>query len=125
MSVQRALPPMAVHSLDGDRRRDPSPVCDGQLPSIAMTAVVKDALLRHYGSLKAAALSLQMDQGQLTRELQSGDFKFAKLERDPAAKAVIAQALYEAFGQDTPRLRVLRLIREARRVFDELAEVMA
>lgn len=124
MSVQRGLSPMAVHSLESDRRPVTTPACDGQLPSIAMTAVVKEALLRHYGSLKAAAISLRMDQGQLTRELQSGDFKFGKLERDQEAKAFVADALYEAFGQDTPKTRVLRLIREGRRVLDELAETV-
>jgi len=97
----------------------------GLSSSIPMTEIVKDALIRHYGSLKSAAITLGMDQGQLTRELQSGDFKFKKLDLDPAAKAFVADALSEAYRHTDPRARVRRLIREARTKLDELAEELA
>jgi hypothetical protein len=92
-----------------------------------MTAVVKDALLRHYGSFKAAAISMgDMDQGQLARELESGKFKLERLELcDDDAKAFVCRALDEAFSRSDPRKRVQRLIREARRTLDELAEAVA
>jgi hypothetical protein len=48
------------------------------------------------------------------------------LERlDDEAKAFIADALHEASGHADPRTRIARLIREGRRVLDELAEVVA
>jgi hypothetical protein len=98
-----------------------------QARSILMTAVVKDALLRHYGSFKCAAISMgNMDEGQLSRELDSGKFKFERLELcDDDAKAFICRALAEAFGHSDPKARVRLLIRESRRLLDELAEAVA
>jgi hypothetical protein len=99
-----------------------------QSPSIRLTDVVKDALEDHYGTLKAAALSMTppMDLGQLSRELKSGDFKIEKLERlDAAGKASVSRALYEANGSVDPRAEARRLIREARARLDALDEVIA
>ena len=109
---------------------EPRPTTDsygGQARSIAMSLVVKDALLRHYGSFKAAAISMgEMDQGQLTRDLDSGKFKFERLELcDLAAKASVCRALHEHFGNTDPKARVQRLLRELRRAVDELAEAVA
>lgn len=135
--VQTPLPPMAVKRVDADEPR-PATVDQaeqrrsttgygGQAPSIAMSMVVKDALLRHYGSFKAAAISMgEMDQGQLTRDLDSGKFKFERLELcDVDAKAFICRALADAFGNTDPKARVQRLIRQVRRDLDELAEAVA
>lgn len=125
-TVARAEHGRPVNTLDSVRPRQAKASLDGQSPSIALTSVVRDALQRHYGSLKAAAISLRMDQGQLTRELQTGDFKLEKLERaDDDAKAFIAKALHEACGDNDPRAQARRLIREARARLDELAEVVA
>ncbi len=64
-----------------------------------------------------------MDQGQLTRELQTGDFKFEKLDRlDDAGKAYVADALHRACGDVDPKAEARRLIREARQRLDELLE---
>lgn len=90
-----------------------------------MCAVVKDALIRHYGSLKAAAISMRMDQGQLTRELQSGDFKLKKLEGDEDAKGCVSTALYDAFGHGDSHAKLQRLIRETRLKLDQLDELAA
>jgi hypothetical protein len=92
----------------------------------ALTAVVKDALLRHYGSLKAAAITMgEMDQGQLTRELDSGKLNLARLELlDDAGKAEVAKRLHEAFmaALESPQAHAQRVIREARQKLDELAD---
>ena len=92
-----------------------------------MTMIVKDALLRHYGSFKAAAYYMgEMDQGQLTRDLDSGKFKFERLELcDLAAKASVCRALAEHFGNTDPKARVQRLLRELRRAVEDLAEAVA
>jgi len=96
----------------------------GQRQSIAMTMIVKDALLRHYGSFKAAAYYMgQMDQGQLCRDLDSGKFKFERLELcDLAAKAAVVRALAEAFGNSDPKARRRAAIRNLRRAVEELDE---
>jgi hypothetical protein len=132
--MPRILPPAAPSSQDKslDRAAPPRPAAGfaGQPRSIAMTMIVKDALLRHYGSFKAAAAAMgAMDQGQLTRDLDSGKFKFERLELcDLPAKAAVSKALAEAFGNTDPRAERRRLIRQIRRdldALDELAEIVA
>lgn len=116
---------MEVKRTDADEPRATTDGFGGQPRSIAMTMVVKDALLRHYGSFKAAAISMgEMDQGQLTRDLDSGKFKFERLELcDLEAKAAVCRALAEHFGNTDPRARVKRLIRKIRRDLEELDEL--
>lgn len=122
--VQAPLPPMAVNRTDHD---EPRGGYAGQAPSNAMTMIVKDALLRHYGSFKAAAFYMgEMDQGQLCRDLDSGKFKFERLELcDLDAKAAVCRALADHFGHTDPKARRDRLIRNVRRALDELAEDVA
>ena len=92
-----------------------------------MTMIVKDALLRHFGSFKAAAYAMgEMDQGQLCRDLDSGKLKFERLELcDLAAKAAVCRALAEHFGHTDPKARRARLIRDVQRALDALAEDVA
>lgn len=111
-----------VNSIDGVRPKAVKASLPSQSLSIAMTAVVKHALLRHYGALKCAAISLRMDEGQLSRELSSGDFKINKLDRDEDARAFVANALHEAFGQTDPKATARRKLREARSAIDEAME---
>jgi len=125
-----------VNSLDDVRTRQlqaclagPSPSVEtAAVPSSSIAGVVKDALQRHYGTLKGAALSMKprMDPSQLSRELESGDFKLEKLDRlDDIGKAFVSKALHDAFGDPDPKAIARRLIREARTRLDELAEVVA
>jgi hypothetical protein len=90
---------------------------------MGLSAVVKDVLIRHYGSLKAAALTFEMDLGQLSRELQTGDFKFKRLDAHGDVKVAIARAMYQAFGDDDPKARRRRVIRDLRDRLDELADI--
>lgn len=92
--------------------------------STSFSSVVKDALIDHYGSLKAAAITLGIDLGQLSRELSSGDFKLKQLDKDPEARADVVDALHEAFRDDDPKAKARRLLRLARRSLDDLAEAL-
>lgn len=56
-----------------------------QALSIEMSGIVRDALIREFGSLKAAAITMDIDQGQLTRELDAGKLNLARLEKCGAA----------------------------------------
>lgn len=123
-TVAKALPSILLPSLDEVRTK--SAKADTRRPSvsIAACAVVKAALDRHYGSLKSAAITLGYDPSQLSRDLDRGDFKLKQLDKDDEAKAFVVAALYEAFGTVDQRARVQRLIREGRRILDELAEAL-
>jgi hypothetical protein len=128
--VPPRVPPTEVKRIDAPESRSTTTGYGGQPQSIAMSMIVKDALLRHYGSFKAAAYYMgEMDQGQLTRDLDSGKFKFERLELcDLAAKASVCRALAEAFGNTDPKAQRRRLMRKIRRdldALDELAEDVA
>lgn len=111
---------MPVQTLDDVRPRMAKAVQRG--PTIG--AVVKDALSQHYGSLKAAAITMHKDQSQLTRELEGN--KLAGLEQcDGEAKACIAKALYEQFGNDDPKAQIRRALRAAKQALTEVEEWMA
>lgn len=104
-----------------------APVASSDRVGLRFNAVVKDALLRHYGSVKAAAISLALDPSLLMRELDTGKFRVERLEAlDPQAKSAVCRALADAFSDaGSPQARVQRLIRESRRILDELAEAVA
>ena len=119
-----------VPSLDVGRRRmvkAGEPVQSSPAARLVWSAVIKDALDRHYGSLKAAAFAMgEYDPSQLTRDLDTGKFKQERLELcDGDAQAAIARALHAEFGNADPKARVLRLIRRIRRDLDDLAEACA
>lgn len=81
---------------------------------IGLSDVIRDAVVKHYGSVKAAAISLgNVDPSLMQREFDAG--KFARLnEADADAKAAVADALYQVFGRlEDPKARVVRRIREA------------
>ena len=124
-SVQKPLPPMEVHSLDGVRTKSAKASLPSPSLSIASCAVVKDALQRHYGSLKAAAITLHYDPSQLTRDLDQGQFKIQRLDRDEEARAFVVTALHEAFGDADPKAQMRRALREARSRIDEVMEHIA
>jgi hypothetical protein len=92
-----------------------------------LTAVVKDALIRGCGSLKAAAITMGMDQGQLSRDLQSGALKLDRLDRlDVATKGVIVAALHDAYAPlaPSPQARVREAVRDIRRKCDEVEQYL-
>lgn len=124
-SLPTPVPAQTVQQMDADGPRATTTGFGGQAQSIAMTMIVKDALLRHYGSFKAAAYYMgEMDQAQLTRDLDSGKFKFERLELcDLPAKAAVCRALDEHFGNTGPKARVKQLIRKIRRDLEELDEL--
>lgn len=121
-SFSERLRSTPVRSLDGLRPQMAKAVHGG--PS-AWTVILKDALIRHYGSLKAAAISMgEYDESQLTRDLASGKFRFERLEHcDESARAFIASAFADAYGHlEDPAARVRRSIRDARRALDEVEQ---
>lgn len=124
-----ALPPMEVNTLDAIELRPAKAGLGSQDRSIALCSVVRDTLIRHCGSLKAAAISMgQMDQGQLTRDLDSGKFKLERLEMlDDAAHfyTALGKELLERYGPlSTPKARGLQKVREIQAACAELIQAI-
>lgn len=86
--------------------------------ALPFTVVIRDAAIRYYGSVKAAAISLSCDPSLMQREFEAG--KFGRLEHaDDAAKAFIAQALIDAYGPlHDPKARTKQEIRDIRQKLD-------
>lgn len=126
-SVQQSLPPMELNVLNSVQLQPAKASLASQCRSIGMAAVVKDALLRRYGSLKAAAIELTIDQGQLTRNLEAGTFRLGRLDAlDEAAKALIGNALAAAFGRPHDPIAIARqLLHEAKQRIDEAEAMIA
>ncbi len=105
-TVATARQSVPVGSLDNLR---PTPAKAGLRPTYRSDS----ALLAHYGSVKAAAISLNVDPSLMQRELEAG--KISRLNiADPEAKAAIADAIFKAFGRlEDPKSRAVRRMREA------------
>lgn len=89
--------------------------------SIAWTDVVRAALVKRFGSLKAAAIEMRIDQSQLTRDLDHGKLNIDRLRKCDAAFAlVLGQMLVEhAQPLATPRARWDDLNARQRQIDDE------
>lgn len=130
MSGSMARPPVSVPvpSLDDLRPRMAKAV--QSRPSAGertWSRATKDALIRYYGSLKAAAIAMgDYDPSQLSRDLDTGKFRSERLDLcDEEAKAFVSRTVAESLASRDPKARVRRLIQESRRLLDELAEAIA
>lgn len=85
--------------------------------------VVREGLIRACGSLKAAALVMEIDQSQLTRDLHTGKFNLERLGKlSVTERAVVIETLHhDAAPLSSPKAR-LREINRQRRQLDEEAE---
>lgn len=90
----------------------------------AMTDVVRHGLIRACGSLKAAAIEMDIDQGQLTRDLQSGKFNFERLERlGVEQKAIVIACLHEEYRPlQSPESHARRVLRQAMALLGEIEQ---
>lgn len=92
---------------------------------LSVIAVTVEGILAHYGSVKAAAISLgNVDPSLMMREFKVGNLRL--LERaDEVAKAAIFAYAHEAFGPLTsPSARARHLLREVDRITNELWQVL-
>lgn len=121
-------PPVStpVPTLDVGRPHMAKAVLSSPLEGRAWSRATKAALIRHFGTLKAAAITMgNIDASQLSRDLDTGKFKSERLDLlTPEDNAVISTAVADALADRDPKARVRRLIREGRRILDELAEAL-
>jgi hypothetical protein len=112
-----------VRSLDNIRPTTAKAVLKSDPVGLSFVDVMTRAVVKHYGSVKAAAISLRVDPSLMMREFEAG--KFGRLEAaDADAKAFISDTLHQAYGPSDPRARAQRLINQTRAMLDELAEVI-
>jgi hypothetical protein len=102
------------------------PVNDGQSDGCPLTQLVREGLLRACGSLKAAAITMRIDQGQLSRELVSGAFKFERLmSLSLSEQAVVFDYLQREIAPlSTPKARLRDLFRKRRELDDEAEQII-
>lgn len=128
-NLSNAAQSMERNPLDRVRPQMAKAALDSQLLSIELGGVVRDALVRHFGSLKAAAIEMGMDQGQLTRELDAGKLNLARIEKCGAAFMLKLGALIVEHSQPiaTPKARYQDLLHRRRKLdaeFDQFTEYM-
>lgn len=123
-SISTAQPSDPVSSSDFPR---PTPAKAGLRSDgigLPFHQVMKDAVIRYYGSVKAAALSLEVDPSLMMREFDAG--KFGRLEKaDAEAKAFIAAAMQDAYGVlASPKARGFQLLREIDQRIAEIRQLI-
>lgn len=85
--------------------------------------IAQHAVVKHYGSVKAASISLRCDPSQMMRDLAAG--KLGVLDRDPEARAVVVEALNVAHGRLTdPKAQARLMIRAMRQQLDALEQYL-
>lgn len=123
-------------SLSNTRPSDPVPSLDHVRPTPAkaglrgdqigpsLTAVITEAVLAHYGSVKETAFALDVDRSLMMREFGKGDF--SRLDRaDELAKASIFAAVHAVLGPlTTPVKQALHDLREIERRVNSLRQVL-
>ncbi len=127
-SLNAALTSGPVSSLDHVRTSmakvsDPAGRASDSIGPGWVTQVI-DALVRHYGSVKAMAISLRTDPSLCMREFKAGNFRL--LERaDGEALAAFAGAVHDQFGQlRNPRAQGKFLIAQLRSVVDQIDQLL-
>ena len=97
------------------------PACTSRLRDVA-----GDAIRATSGNARAAAIDLAVHEGHLSRQLKDGTIRLEQLEILGAGfAAAFGAELVERFGPSDPKARVRRLIREGRRILDELDDAVA
>lgn len=124
-SLPKALPSTRVDVLDSVRPAPAKAALKVNDSQFALTAVVSDSI-RSVTTQKAAAIDMEIDEGQLSRELQSGRLTLARLERlGPDVAAEIGRRLLEQYGPlATPHARARQTVRAIRKALDDLDQYL-
>lgn len=86
-------------------------------------AIAQQTVVKHYGSVKAAGLSLRCDPSQMMRDLAAG--KLGVLDRDPAVRAVVVEALNATHGRlRDPKAQARLMIKAMRQQLDALEQYL-
>lgn len=125
MRLNSIVPRMTKAVIDS-----PSQSTAVQSGPLAWSDVIKDGLIEACGSLKAAAITMDMDPSQLSRDLPSGAFQLKRLEKlNPTERAIVVRRLTAAFLElMDPKAYALQMlteieskVREVRQYVSEVA----
>lgn len=128
-SMARQYSDHEVNALDVGRptpAKAALPVNDSQLTLRSLTGEA----IRRTGSQKAAALDMEIDQAQLTRQLQTGHLTLERLEQlGPTRLAELGRLMVETYAPlDSPQARIRQKASELEdmaREFRQIAEYIA
>jgi len=93
--------------------------------SLSYVAVMTDAILNHFGSVKEAAFALdKVDPSQMMREFKGGNFRlFDKAEE--ADKTAVLAAVHKIFGPTvTPGSELKHLMERRRQIEERIEEIL-
>jgi hypothetical protein len=91
-------------------------------PSIG--TVTKEAVIAHYGTVKAAAFALgKVDESLMMREFSAGKLARFDAHADGKARAALSDAFEKAYGHSDPRARRRQLLRSLREHLNELSDL--
>lgn len=101
-----------VQALDGIRPKPAKVTLPVHDSPTGLSKVVRAGLLKACGSMKAAAITMGIDQSQLNRELDEGTFKLKWLEKlSDSERAVIVEELHAEFASLlNPKGQILRAL---------------
>ncbi len=112
-------------SLADIRATDNKTATRPQEPASPLREVAKDAI-RRVGKQSAAASDIGIHEGRLAHKLTDGTISLAELEKlGPHYAAEFGRQLLERFGpMSTPHARAVHLMRELRRMHEELEQLI-
>lgn len=85
--------------------------------------IAQQTVVKHYGTVKAASISLRCDPSQMMRDLAAG--KLGVLDRDPDARAVVVEALNAAHGRlHDPKAQARLMVKAMRQQLDALEQYL-
>ena len=122
-SVSQSRASTRVDVLDSVRPSPAKAALKVNADQSGLTAVVSDTI-RSVTTQKAAAIDMEIDEGQLSRELQTGRLTLARLEKlGPQYAAELGRRLVDAYGSlVSPQAFIREQIREIRRRLDQIEQ---
>ena len=122
-SMARRAETSRVDSLDSIRPTPAKASLTVNASQSPMRGLISEAI-RRAGTQKAAAIDMEMDQAQLTRQLQNGHLTIERLEAlSPTFAAEFGRLLVEVFGPlDSPQARFRQKARELRDIAAEIEQ---
>lgn len=123
-SINQPEPSSRIDSLDGLCLKPAKADLRVNVDQLRLRAIVSDVIQR-VSSQKAAALDMGIDQGQLSRQLQTGHLTIERLEKlGPGYAAELGAHLTQTYGseRESPKAYARRLVQQIEACLLELKQ---